>query len=116
MKKLMIALCLVGSLCAFSQEPAAKPESEARPKMTQEQRKAMREKMQEQMKARRAAVQEKVVTILKEAGLDEAKAKDVAGQIEKAYMEGRPMHQRPGMGGPNGRHGGQRRKPAPETK
>lgn len=112
MKKLMIALCLMGSLCAFSQEPATKPEAGARPKMTQEQRKAMRE----QMKARREAVQAKVVAILKEAGLDEAKAKDAAGQIEKAYMEGRPMHQRPGMGGPNARHGGQRRKPTPETK
>lgn len=113
MKKLMIALCLVGSLCAFSQEGAPKPEGGDRPQMLQEQRKAMREKFQVQMKARRAATQAKVVGILTAAGLDEAKAKDVADQIEKTYMAAHPGRRPggPGAGGQHGRRPGARKAP-----
>ncbi|MGN0853048.1 MAG: hypothetical protein ACI4Q3_06690 [Kiritimatiellia bacterium] len=112
MKKLMTALCLVGSLCAFSQEAAAKPEEADRPKVTQEQRKAQRERFQAEMKARREATQQKIVEILKGAGLDEAKAKEVAGQIEKAYREGRSPRRH---GGPGAR-GARRPAAAPKDK
>ena len=107
MKKIMIAMCLAGALCAFSADEEAAPKPEARrpamgQRMTPEQMKEIREKMQAEMKARREATQKKIVDALKEAGLDEDKAKETAEKIEKIQMEGRPQ-MRPGMGrGPQG--------------
>ncbi len=103
MKKIMIAMCLAGALCAFAADEEAAPKPEARrpamgQRMTPEQMKEFREKMQAEMKARREATQKKIIDALKEAGLDEAKAKETAEKIEKIQMEGRPQ-MRPGPGG-----------------
>jgi len=102
MKKLMFAMCLAGALCAFSAEEAKAPKAEGgapakremrqrpqRQPMTEEQIKERREKFMAMIKERQAAQQQKVVDALKEAGLDEAKAKATAEKIQKIYMEGR---------------------------
>ena len=111
MKKIMMALCLVGALCAFSQDdqtpPPARREGARRgefQRLTPEQRKERMEKFRAEMKARHEATQKKIVATLVEAGLDEAKAKETMEKIEKIYAEGRPM--RPGMGGPGMGPGG----------
>lgn len=136
MKKIMIAMCLAGALCAFSADEDAAPKAEGqaparcemrgqqRPQrqMTEEQRKqfeARREKFMADMKARREASQKKMIDVLKEAGLDEAKAKEALEKIQKIQQEGRPQFpgmgqggMGPGMGGRQGRRGAQR--PAPQ--
>lgn len=113
MKKIMIAMCLAGALCAFSADEDAAPKAEGqaparremrgqqRPQrqMTEEQRKQFeerREKFMADMKARREASQKKMIDVLKEAGLDEAKAKEALEKIQKIQQEGRPQF--PGMG------------------
>jgi acyl-CoA reductase-like NAD-dependent aldehyde dehydrogenase len=120
MKKMITTLCLVGALCAFSQDnqtPPARREGPRRgefQKLTPEQRKERMEKFRAEIKARRDATQKKVVSTLMEAGLDEAKAKDTAEKIEKIYLEGRRM--RPGMGGPRGFGMGGRGNRAPRAR
>ena len=115
MKKLMIATLIACMTCAYADTAAPKaPEGHARavgaqrPQLTPEQRKERREKFMAQMKARQEAVQAKVVDALKEAGLDEAKAKETAAKIQKIYQEGRP--QRPNFQGQGAR------RPRPEAK
>lgn len=125
MKKLMIAMCLAGALCAFSADEAApKAEGKAparrqmgqrppRQPLTEAQRQEFREKFLAQMKTRREETQKKIVNTLKEAGLEEAKAKETAEKIEKIMMEGRRMG--PGMGpGMGGRGPGMGRGPRGE--
>ena len=124
MKKIMIAMCLAGALCAFSADEKA-PNTDAptkprrtmgqrgpRPQLTEAQRKERREKFMAEMKARREEAQKKVINVLKEAGLSEEKAKETAEKIEKIRMEGRRF---PGMGPGMGPQGG-RRGPRPEAK
>lgn len=117
MKKLIMALCLAGSVCAFSQtaeagkvEGGPRPAAGERPRLTPEQRKERFEKFRAERKARYEAAQAKVVETLKEAGLDEAKAKETAAKIEKIFGElRRPPMNHPGFqGGPRGPHGGPR--------
>ena len=128
MKKIMIAMCLAGALCAFSAEgekatkgdaAPAKREMRQRPqrqRMTEEQLKERREKFMAMIKERREAQQKKIVDALKEAGLNEAKAKETAEKIGKIMMEGRMMGPGGrGMGtGPRGMGPGGRRGPRPE--
>ena len=103
MKKIMMALCLIGALCAFSQDnqtPPARREGARRGEfrnLTPEQRKERMEKFRAEMKARHEATQKKIVDTLVEAGLSQEKAKETMEKIEKIYLESRPM--RPGMGG-----------------
>lgn len=115
MKKIMMMALLACATCAFAEETAPKaPEggrapgarAHQRQQLTPEQRKERQERFMAQMKARQEAVQAKVVEALKEAGLDEAKAKTTAEKIQKIYFENAPR--RPGMGGP--------RRPRPEAK
>lgn len=115
MKKIMMALCLAGALCAFSQDnqtPPARREGPRRgefQRLTPEQRKERMEKFRAEMKARHEATQKKIVDTLVEAGLSQEKAKETMEKIEKIYLESRPM--RRGMGGrgpgmgPGGRRG-----------
>lgn len=106
MKKIMIAALLACSVCVFADgsTPSAEGAKPARrqmrgdaqrPQLTPEQRKERREKFMAQMAARQEAIQNKVVAALKEAGLDEAKAKDVATKIQQIYREGRPQRPLP---------------------
>ena len=102
MKKIMMAMCLIGALCAFSQDnqtPPARREGARRGEfrnLTPEQRKERMEKFRAEMKARHEATQKKIVDTLVEAGLSQEKAKETMEKIEKIYLESRPM--RPGMG------------------
>ena len=112
MKKIMMMALLACATCAFADDPAPKakaPEggrARQQQQLTPEQRKERRERFMEQMKQRQAALQAKVVDALKEAGLDEEKAKATAEKIQKIYSEGRPA--RPMNGGA--------RRPRPEAK
>ena len=85
MKKLIMLACLAGAMCAFSDDPAPKAADAKdkapvaqRQRPTPEEMKARREKFMADMKARREAMQAKILDALKEAGLDEAKAKETA--------------------------------------
>ena len=127
MKKLMLAICLAGVLCAFSAEEGkatkTKGNGKARREMrqhqgnragghqqlTEEQRNERRERFMKMMKEREAKQKQKIIAVLKEAGMDDAKATETAAKIEKVLREGRmgPM-----MGGdrrPGGRDRGGRR-------
>ena len=109
MKKLMLVALMASSLCAFGQgaPAAAKPEAGCqamkaeRQKMTPEQRKEFHEKMLAARKARMAENQNKVIAVLKEAGLTDEQAKTSAEKIEQIYMAGRGP--RPGQGPRQGR-------------
>ena len=109
MKKIMMALCLIGALCAFSQDnqtPPARREGARRAahdrtqwrgdNLTPGERKERMERFRAEMKARHEATQKKIVDTLVEAGLSQEKAKETMEKIEKIYLESRPM--RPGMG------------------
>lgn len=128
MKKLIMLACLAGAMCAFSDDAAPKAADAAKdkaPAVAQRQRpspeemKARREKFMADMKARREATKAKVLDALKEAGLDEAKAKETAEKIEKIMMEGRRMgpgmHRGPGEGHRRGPGQRPNRRPAPEA-
>ena len=98
MKKIVMAALVACATCAFAEDVAPATGSATatrqvraaqRPQLTPEQRRERREKFMAQMKARQEAVQTKIVAALKEAGLDDAKAKETAEKIQKIYSEGR---------------------------
>lgn len=110
MKRLMFALLVAAaSAVSFAQEAApdaaaktpvkaAEARVSPRPKFNREQFEARRKEM-------RAKRLEKIAEVLRNAGMDEAKAKTVAEEIEKVYMMRGHRPMRP-----------QSRKPAGEQK
>ena len=121
MKKLLFAAVLAAAAsCSFAAEPAEAPAAPAAPAKTVEKaerparpRPAFdRAKFEERMRQRKAERDAKVIEAIKAAGItDEAKAKELAEQIEKIYARPQRPHRMPG--GPRGRKPGAEA-PAPQ--
>ena len=110
MKKLLFAAAFAavasGSFAADSAEAPAAPAETA--KIVEKAEKAVRQrpafdrsKFEERMRQRKAERDAKVIEAIKAAGItDEAKAKELAEQIEKIYTRPQRPHRMPG--GPRG--------------
>ena len=106
MKKLLFAAAFVAVACgSFAAESAAAPAAPVEPAKAVEkaegavrQRPAFdRAKFEERMRQRKAERDAKVLEAIKAAGItDEAKAKELAEQIEKLYARPQRPHRMPG--------------------